>query len=146
MNKQELNKLIRNAFRNTPYPKSKLTNTYDDEGVADFFSGKSWTGHSVSDLRFYAVAISFFEPEAFRYFLPAFMLAELEDPEEADIIGESIVFSFGEPADYWVEMYEARISLFTRNEKEAILEFLKFMGQDDCLSEYVTYASRQLQG
>ncbi len=74
------------------------------------------------------------------------MLAELEDPEASDIVGESIVFSFGKPADYWVEMYDARISLFTSKEKEAILEFLKYMGEDECLSEYVAYASQRLQG
>ena len=145
MNTQELEHSIRDAFRNTPYPKGKLTDTYDDEGVAEYFSGTTWSEHSVSNLRHHVAALSFFEPDAFRYFLPAFMLAELENREVADVIKESIVFSFGEPEGYWVSMYEKRISLFTKEEKIAIMSFLSYMGQESCFCEYVTYAFNRLR-
>lgn len=66
--------------------------TYDDEGTSDYFTGKSWRGHGVEKLRWYESSLAFFTPAAFRYYLPAFMLAELEDPQVADVIAEGILF------------------------------------------------------
>jgi len=141
----ELKNKIRVAFNDTPYPKSKLTDTYDDEGVSEYFQGKSWDGNDVSDLRYHSVALSLFEPEAFRYYLPAFMLAELEDPDTADIIGESIVFHFSQPEKPWEENFEKRLFLFTSIEKEAILEFIDYMqAKYELFDDAVIYASRRL--
>ena len=141
----ELKNKIRAAFNDTPCPKSKLTDTYDDEGVSEYFQGKSWEGNDVSDLRYHSVALSLFEPEAFRYYLPAFMLAELEDPETADIIGESIVFHFSQPEKFCEESYEKRLSLFTSIEKEAILEFIDYMeAKYGVFDDAVIYASTRL--
>ena len=87
---------IRKAFDNTPYPGSDYSDIsateYDDEGVYDYFVGSHQFEHSIKDLRYNSVALSFFTDQAFRYWLPAFMFAELDDPEEADIIAESIAY------------------------------------------------------
>ncbi len=145
MNVIDLKNKIRKTFKDTPYPKGKLTDTYDDEGVSEYFSGKKWEGHEVTDLRYHSVALSFFEPDAFRYYLPSFMLAELEDPETADIIGESIVFHFSQPQDYWKNSYEKRLSVFTSAEKEVILDFLDYMQTEYGLFEdAIIYASSRL--
>jgi len=145
MNTEELKTLIKKAFKDTPYPVGKLTDTYDDEGVSEFFAGKQWENLNAPDLRKHDVALSFFEPEAFRYFLPAFMLAELSDPETADVIGESIVFHFSKPKEFWIESYEKRISLFTRNEKEAIVRFIDYMQSTyGMFEDQAIYASARL--
>ena len=145
MNTSELKDKIITAFKNTPFPQGRLTDTFDDEGVSDYFLGKSWEGHDVSDLRYNSVALSFFEPEAFRYYLPAFMLAELENHVAADTIGESIVFHFSRPKKYWENIHEKRLSLFTSSEKEAILNFLDYMQAEYGLFEdAVIYASSRL--
>jgi hypothetical protein len=84
------------AFAATPRPcdDAIAVESYDDEGTAEYFHGRAWQGHPAERLRYFSSSMSFFTPEAFRYFLPAYMLAELDDPKEADIIAESIAFHF----------------------------------------------------
>ena len=137
-----LEKLVRSAFADTPAPEGKITDTYDDEGAADYFQGRGWDGHDAKSLRAHEAAMCFFTPEAFRYYLPAFMLAELEAPEVADILGEYVVYQFGRPEPIWESEYSKRLALFTTTEKRAILAFIQYM-QDKygCFEEYLEYAS-----
>lgn len=84
------------AFAETPRPRMKgiSVETYDDEDTERFFKIKQWRSLRAKELREHSSALSFFTPEAFRYFLPAFMLAEIDDAETADIIAGSIAFHF----------------------------------------------------
>jgi hypothetical protein len=145
MTARDVARTITEAFRDTPRPTGKLTDTYDDEGVEAYFAGRPWSGHDVASLRRHSAAMSFFTPEAFRYYLPAFMLAELADPETADIIGESIVHHFGPPEDNWKDIHRARLSLFTTPENDAVLAFLHYMeSTDSAFSGAVRYAETQM--
>ena len=86
---------IESAFEQTPSPGAtdeEISKTPADEGVADYFRGRSWRYHTVKTLRWHSCALVYFTAKAFRYYLPAFMLAELKDPEVADNIRESIAF------------------------------------------------------
>jgi len=88
-------KQIESAFEHTPSPgitDEEISRTPADEGVADYFRGRSWRYHTVRTLRWHSSAIIYFTDKAFRYYVPAFMLAELQDHEVADVIWESIVF------------------------------------------------------
>jgi hypothetical protein len=118
----ELRDQIERAFESTPAPQGQLVETlFDDEGVSDYFRGRTWRGHAVKDLRYHDVALSFFTPEAFRYFLPAFMLATIDDPETADIIPQGILFHLSTPDD--PHQWE-RITQFEPAECDAIAAFL----------------------
>ena len=92
----------------------------------DHFRGKTWRGHHVQDLRCHNAALSFFTDKAFRYWLPAFMLAELNYPVEADVIAQGIAFSLTDS-----ESAEARRRHFARDELKAIAAFL-----DECARRY----------
>lgn len=86
---------IESAFEHTPSPGTaddEISRTPADEGVADYFRSRSWHYHTVKTLRWHSCALIYFTANAFRYYLPAFMLAELKDPEVADAIRESIAF------------------------------------------------------
>ncbi|MFC4994841.1 DUF6714 family protein [Rubritalea tangerina] len=113
---------IKSAFKNTPYPGSEYSDIsatrYDDEGVHQYFKNSDQFEHSVEDLRYHSCALSFFTDAAFRYWLPAFMLAELRDPEEADIIADTIAFSL------YTSGAHQRISSFSDSELIAVKEFL----------------------
>jgi hypothetical protein len=111
-----------------PAPDNLVVPTYDDEGVVLFFRGKSWRELSVEDLRRHEVALSFFSAEAFRYYLPAFMLADLDDPVRADIIGPGILFHFSPPSPYWAPQLRSRLALFSREQKDAIVQFVRTRG------------------
>ena len=118
MNAQEVAAQIASAFADTPPPGNDFTDisaTMDDEGMVEYFQRTTWRGHRTYDLRCQSAALNFFTDRAYRYWLPAFMLAELEDPVEADVIAGSIAFSL-----------ETRkpVQLFTPNEWSAIAAFL----------------------
>jgi len=114
MNAHEVELVIRVAFGKNPPPTGPLTNTYDDEGATEYFAGQSWDGHDTAALRMHEAAMCFFTPEAFRYYLPAYMLAELCDPENADVLGEYVVYQFGEPSVSREQTFEERLALFTQ--------------------------------
>jgi hypothetical protein len=145
MTSSELKEFIKTSFSATPYPNGKLTNTEFDEGVSAYFEGRSWQSFEPKELRKYCAAISLFEAEAFRYFLPAFILAELNDHAVSDVIGQFIVYAFGKPKDYWVETYEQRLAVFSYSEKCAVLEFLDYMQETyGGFESEVIYASSRL--
>ena len=113
---------IKSGFADTPYPGSRLIDisaTKHDEGIYEYFVGSDQFDHDVKDLRYHSCALSFFTDAAFRYWLPAFMIAELEDPVEADVIGESIAFHLSD-----AQGAPARICVFTDREIDAVKRFL----------------------
>ena len=119
MRRHNVTSLIETAFAATPRPGDgfdDISATKQDEGIVDHFRGTTWRGHTVADLRHHSAALSFFTDAAFRYWLPAFMLASLEDPEAADIIPESIEFSMRR---------DKQVALFTPSERQAIAAFLQ---------------------
>ena len=124
MTEAELRPVIETAFADTPSPGNDfddISATQWDEGIVDYFRGTSWRGHGVRDLRCQSAALSFFTDKAFRYWLPAFMLAHLEDAEQADIIAESIAGHLL-PSEYGRP--DQRLAQFTRQELEAVAAFM----------------------
>lgn len=114
---------IEHAFDATPYPGDEfedISATHVDEGIVGYFRSTSWRSHQVSSLRYHSAALSFFTDKAFRYWLPAFMLAELENPEEADIIAEHIAHDFSDAHNG-----RERLLVFSLIELRAISAFLR---------------------
>ena len=130
MPKEEVAAQIEAAFADTPSPGTEYDDIsatkYDDEGIVDYFRGTTWRRHRVQNLRRHEAAMSFFTDKAFRYWLPAFMLAELENPIEADVIGEGIAFHLTEGS-----RADARLREFAQDELEAIALFC-----DECAQRY----------
>ena len=114
---------IKKGFADTPYPGSRRIDIsatkYDDEGVYEYFVGSDQFDHDVKDLWYHSCALSFFTDAAFRYWIPAFMIAELENPVEADIIGESIAFHLSK-----AQGAHDKICQFSQSEIEALKLFL----------------------
>ena len=89
----ELCQFIEAAFAEAPKPLGRVSlPTYDDEGTNEYFARSEWRAHNAKDLRMHNSALSFFTPAAFRYYLPAFLLASIRRPGEVDVIPEGIVF------------------------------------------------------
>jgi len=130
MPKEDVIAQIEAAFQETPLPGDGYDDItvvkYWDEGIVDYFRGTSWRGHHVQDLRNHGCALSYFTDNAFRYWLPAFMIAELEYPVEADVIAEVIASGLVDAT-----RAEERLRQFTRDELEAVAAFL-----DECVQRY----------
>lgn len=65
--------------------------TYDDEGVAAYFAGKSWEGHTARQLRRLDFAPNVLTAKAFAYYLPAYLIADIEDPAASDTNMERVL-------------------------------------------------------
>jgi len=122
---------VESAFVQTPYPGDlNITGPCrcdECREIADYFRGTSWRGHTAESLRYHADALSLFTPAAFRFWLPAFMLAELHDPNDADVIAEFIAYTFRDSSDHSAD----RVIQFTSSELDAILAFLR-----ECAARY----------
>lgn len=120
----ELVTMIRSAWENAspPEPGNISQPTYDDEGVADYFAGKSWQGHTAAPLRRLSHALTFFTDEAFAYYLAAYMIADIEEPEASDINVEGMLYRLD---GYQAESIVTMLNAMQRNALRAYIVFVK---------------------
>jgi hypothetical protein len=126
-----LKQIIEEAFAEVPYPgDNNITrcpyHCSECRRIAEYFKGKQWTGYEIEELRNNNVALSLFTPEAFQYFLPAFMLASVDFYEKGDIIPDAIRFHF----EYSQEAkghFVVRMSKFSPAQRKAIIDYLVHM-------------------
>ena len=132
MSPRDVRTLILEAWSDAPYPGDDAI-AYDQSGrhlecalVAGFFRGKRWKDVTLAALRSYrgdaSACLAFMSPQAFRYYLPAYMLIAIDDYAEADVIADSALnmLTPGELQEYWNE----RAKGFSQRQREAILSFL----------------------
>lgn len=147
MTKDALIALIEQAFADTVYPEgAKITdcswqNCDECREIAEAFEGKHWT--SVRNARFlrkYHEALPLFQPEAFRFYLPAYMIVNLKSRAYLGIMPESITFNLTPPeikgvlAEDWfnkfgetqIDYWTRRVSGFTTEQKQAIKAYVEY--------------------
>ncbi len=129
---------IEEAFADVPYPgDDNITNCGYKENfgsacwecieIADYFRSKTWHSHKVKDLRYHEAALNLFTEEALHYYLPAFVLAELEDPEEADVIYDGLIFIFTPSGSSGAK---ENVQLLSPAQRKVMIEYFQ-----DCLEE-----------
>ena len=142
----QLQKLIEAAFAETNYPGD--TQLVDDNSgyhlecneVAAAFRGKHWKEVPLETLRYHSAGIFFLTPEAYRFYLPAYLLAAVLHYDQVDTLPDSVVFSLIPPSDARdVEAYRQRVEGFTATQRQVIRCFLEFQkqhhSQDDALGD-----------
>lgn len=138
---EELSAQIRAAWADAVRPRdNKICNpTYDDEGVSAYFAGRPWHGHDAASLRWHSVGLSFFSPAGFCYYLPAYLLAVIENIRG---MGDIYARLLAGPEDFygsifyhlspsqldtqWADNYRARIAGFDEAQKRAIIAYLEW--------------------
>src|SRR5258706_231926 len=135
---EQLAEIVQKAFASSKYPGDDRL-VYDNSGahlecnqVADAFRGRHWSDLPMSFLRSNADSIFFFTPEAYRFYLPAYLLAAIRSFREADIIPDNIVHSLTLPATERPgrQRFEARVQEFNEQQRLAIKKFLKFLSSE----------------
>ena len=114
---------IEEACADVPYPGDQnifTPDSYDDEDILNYFHGTTWRGHDPVALRAHSSAFTFFTPAAFHYWLPAFMIAAIKNPDEADVILDYI------PRSVSNQYARERWLLFTEKQRNAVAAFLRF--------------------
>jgi len=126
---------IREAFADVPYPGDEnISASRYDEGMSGYFSGTSQEGHAARDLRRHASALSFFTSEAFHYYLPAFAIAVLQEPEDADIIYDHLIYDFHASSST-----RERLELFNAAQREAMVQYFEY-----CLHDNIECYNRKI--
>jgi hypothetical protein len=142
MSADELVLLIENSFRNTPYPGDdnmvspvvvggvELRDPEREE-VAVILRGKTWRRLSKKNLARLRQELPSLSPAAFRYYLPAFMLAAVRD-QEWDSFPLVYSLTLPSPAEgkQVREWMLARFSALTHEEHGAVSAFLKYLMDD----------------
>ena len=123
MTATEVIRLIEDAWHDVPYPgddKIFTPASYDDEDIVNYFGGTTWRAHTPADLRAHCSAFIFFTPEAFHYWLPAFMIAAIQDPDEADVVVDNI------PDSLTDSCASERWPLFSVSQRQAVAVYFRF--------------------
>lgn len=157
INKNNLLQLVKDAFSETPYLaikniayKNQYDENYEGNQMANFFRGKTWQQITLKSLQDEyngdgSACLCFMSSEAFRYYLPAYMIIAINEYLEADVIRDSAIYALSPPADNdLIESWNEKISNFSDKQKEAIIKFLQFIHEnykinDDSLNSALTY-------
>ena len=91
------------------------------------FKGKDWREIPLEVLKRNRFSLSLFTPEAFRYYLPTFILASVLHSDEVDTLPDSVFCSLTPPEQEGTEMDEflKRVGSFSALQREAIREYIK---------------------
>lgn len=124
---ENVRRAIEFAFAATRPPDPRyLCATPYDEGVTEYFAGQPWRGHKVADLRYHEVALSFLAANALRYYLPAFLLATLDDRTVADVIPDVIWWKFRDREDFSRLYGMPPTELFDKRERNGLAVFFSY--------------------
>jgi hypothetical protein len=129
----ELRAAIESAFAAVPQPSPDALVSgdvgYDPEyrDVAESFEGKHWRELSPAFVREHRDALPLLSPAAFRFFLPAYLLACIEAEQDLDTAPLSVALSLTPPEPHdggASEAFARRTLLFTPVEARAICAYL----------------------
>jgi hypothetical protein len=144
--------MIEKAFEDVPHPGDNII-THDCPeclDLWDFLHEKSWRDLKFPELHNFHTSLPLLTDEAFLFFLPGYMLAALENWDQADGIPYSIITIGGYHDDAWNVKDEARENrkMFTAKQREAIaawLTELRDSGPEEWRGdEAVTYAIEKI--
>ncbi|MBI5595623.1 MAG: hypothetical protein HY928_05975 [Elusimicrobia bacterium] len=131
--------LIRQAFAKTPAPgPHDLTDSRQGDEPFEYaveFRGKDWKSLGVGFLSHHSSALSFFSPAALRYFIPAFMLADLTgadwngDPVFALTHGLSKEDEEKDDTFDWAAIARRKFDPFSPEERQAVAAYLEHAGR-----------------
>jgi len=120
---------VRESFRDVPAP-DKITTLPENEDcdsawAADTFRGKHWSELTPQLVQSCPDAIVFLSPEAFRFFLPGYLLLALQDLYGMDVSLSSLLWALAGP------YYEERFSLLTEDQLLTVLAVLDAVAPDE---------------
>jgi hypothetical protein len=129
--KQEhVSRMIKEAFADLSPPTgvdlvTQNTMGYDAErdDITRFFFGRRWQSLSIDELRCEYSAVHFFSPAAYRYFLPAFMLAVVERFDDADLVTDSLLLTLSPDRP----LFRSRVAVLSAQQRQAIRAFLEYL-------------------
>jgi hypothetical protein len=124
----DVSREVREAFASAQLPHGQpvAKETYDDEGASAIFEGRRWQDVTASELAYVTACLHFLTPLAVRAYLPAFLVASLEDPYSG--VADCTVSFIKPPKDNPSrQSYSAWWSLLSPIQRAAVVSFLRVM-------------------
>lgn len=131
-----LEDLIKAAFADVPYPTGELIEHDCDEchNLRDNLKGKHWSELPPEIVQSHIYNLALLAPEAWHFYLPAFLIRGLHDEEEEMAQYMAIVFTPPEEDELeerefhqWFDL--PRLEKLTRAQRDAVLQFLDWYEQ-----------------
>jgi hypothetical protein len=126
----ELVKKIKSAFATMPPPNEDniviVPNNYESFMVANLLKGKHW--QDLSEATIYEIRLNLprLTPEAFRFYLPAYLIWSLKGENGGEIL-EYVVFNLNPQEDNAKKKeFIDKVKYFTSQQKEAIKAYVKY--------------------
>ena len=150
MKLEALKSLIKAAFEDAEYPGDEhiagcsrsLTpfGCGDCDPIAAHFKGTTWQEHDLQTLAGFDNAVILFHPEAYRYYLPAFMLADLENyqaEEKSDSLPNlDIEWTVSSNEDKSIhDKHKEFVASLSKQQRQVVIEYLKYIVTDDSVYE-----------
>jgi hypothetical protein len=132
MNCNEIIEQVRDAFADAPYPwDDGIVDREDWEanGYREDFAGKHWSEIVDSGFLWSHSVFAFFSPGGLRFYLPAYLIALIQSPSNADL-GLSVLEALYSSADWdtqWLSRWDRRMRALSPREKHAIRMVLEFV-------------------
>ena len=113
---------IKNAWAGVPRPSREaiiVDYAEDEAGIRDYFSYATHWHHDPATLAAQSAAFTFFTSEAWRYWLPAFMICVLKFPDAMDVCDSRI-------AESMTDTYSSeRLSLLSEEQRRVIARYFE---------------------
>jgi hypothetical protein len=126
---------VKEAFGNLAYPgdehivsSAELKSNYDEAmKILNFFRGKRWQDITLDALIANRDHLPVFTPEAYCYYLPAYMIATISQFANVDVLSNNTLYSLTPPEqdDAWKEIFLSTAKEFTQIQRLAISNFLE---------------------
>ncbi|MBL8156467.1 MAG: hypothetical protein JNM70_19970 [Anaerolineae bacterium] len=98
---QEFVQQMRKGFENTPYPGDDNIGSTGIEDIEQELVGVRWQDVTMQHLWDLRAGMVFLKPDAFRYYLPAFLLGVLQFTDELDAFSETFIPFLIPPPSIW---------------------------------------------
>jgi hypothetical protein len=129
-----------------PLPENLTEHRCDEcDGVRDDFSGVEWWSADNTLIDENYDDLPLFTPEAFHYYLPAFLLRSLDSFDPDNEVLQFSVYGLSPtktPVD--APRYRARLNLFTPEQNSAVASFLEQIQMDERFYNYYADVERGL--
>lgn len=128
---------IEGAFESLSYPGDDdligARMHWEAPEVLEAFRGRHWKDVPLSVLFTHRLSLPLFSNEAFRFYLPAYLVAAVLHPEEVDTLRENVFFSLTPPEleGPQASLFVERMNRFDARQAAAIRRFIELYVQQE---------------
>ncbi len=125
--------MVHAAFGDTSYPENNLVQSGtnpnyvgEEISIIKHFTGKRWQEITLESLIANRDCISWFTVEAYRYYLPAYMIAVITHFHEVDVLSNNTLYHLTPPDEHetWKTEFITTSKGFTQAQKSVIQNFI----------------------